>query len=97
MTFINIRKGLDVYFNQPKYDILMRIFISYFQFSLLLEYCSRGTLRSYLIDHQFEFGKALEHYDMYGRLDYPNPSESKKRSGIPHNIKMLYRWSYQAS
>ena len=82
---------------EPYYNILRLISILRYQFSLLLEYCSRGTLRSYLIDHQFEFGNALQHYDMYGRLDYPRPTESRNRSGIPHDVKMLYRWSYQAS
>ena len=68
----------------------------YYQFCLLLEYCSAGNLRSYLIDHQREFRQSLDYYDMYGHMDTSQISSTPNVVGIPHDIRLLYRWAHQA-
>ena len=75
------------------YPTWLYFYFVYFQCSLILEYCSMKNLRSYLIDHESEFRRSLEFYENNKFLD-PLPS-SAVSSGIPHDIPLLYRWTYQ--
>ena len=60
--------------------------------SLILEYCSKGDMRSYLIHHRKEFQKSLSNFDNNGTLEYIPVSTP---TAIHHDVRLLYRWTYQ--
>ena len=60
-----------------------------FQFALMLEYCSKGNLRSYLIDHEEDFKKSLKYVTEKGYL------EPFTKHEIQHNVKQLCLWACQ--
>ena len=49
-----------------------------------------------MIDHQREFSQSLHYYDMYGNMDTSQISSTPNVVGIPHDIRLLYRWAHQA-
>ena len=49
-----------------------------------------------MIDHQREFSQSLQYYDMYGHMDISQLSSTPNVVGIPHDIRLLYRWVHQA-
>ena len=49
-----------------------------------------------MIDHQREFSQSLHYYDMYGHMDISLLSSTPNVVGIPHDIRLLYRWAHQA-
>ena len=75
-------------FNTKNAQILM----INFQCSLILEYCAKGNLRSFLIDHRQEFEKSLEYYEKNNFLEL---LLSFQTSGVSHDVSLLYRWLYQ--
>ena len=62
------------------------------QCSLLLEYCSKLNLRSYLIDHETEFKKSLEYFENNRCLD---PLATPHGGVTANDLIWLYRWTYQ--
>jgi hypothetical protein len=68
--------------------------MKHFQFTLLLEYCSNGDLRSYLITNREEFERSLKHYTEKGRIDHCTSSD---KAGTSLDIMVLCRWAYQVS
>ena len=66
----------------------------FFQCSLILEHCSKGDLRSYLISHKAEFVSSLEYYENNKNLD---PIFEASDDKIVHDMRLLYRWIYQAN
>ena len=69
----------------------MQLFL--LQFSLLLEYCSKGNLRSYLIDHQVEFRSTLTFYMNNHAIEMaPNHASTPH-----HDITLLYAWCHQVN
>ena len=66
----------------------------FFQCSLILEYCSKGDLRSYLINHEKEFNKSLEFYQMNKCLATVEKDVSDTKS---HNVALLCQWVYQVT
>ena len=68
----------------------MYIFLT--QVSLLLEYCSKGDLKSFLVDHRKEFYDSLNEFHNAETLN----QKSSKSSGNPIlDIKILHRWIFQ--
>ena len=64
----------------------------FIQIELILEFCSKGDLRSYLANHRLEFEKSLQYYCQRGvseEIAVTNADE------IPNDIRLLYRWTYQ--
>ena len=61
------------------------------QFSLMLEYCPKGDLRSYLIDHEKEFKTSLKYYHEHGCMTEPSISTV----AIAHDIRLLCLWACQ--
>ena len=63
-----------------------------FQCSLILEYCAKGDLRSYLIAHKPAFLQSLEQYEYKENLDtiFPNSDDRDV-----HDARLLYRWIFQ--
>ena len=68
------------------------IFVSTFQIALLLEYCSRGDLKSLLSDHRKEFQNCLSHFYKTGELELVN---ALKLGGLRVDIKLFFQWSLQ--
>ena len=64
----------------------------FIQIELILEFCSKGDLRSYLANHRFEFKKALQCYCQTGVIEASVVTNTQE---IPHDIRLLYRWTYQ--
>ena len=62
-----------------------------FQFSLMLEFCPKGNLRSYLIDHDKEFKRSLKYYHDKGYIT----EEKQLKDTVIHDIKMLCFWACQ--
>ena len=62
------------------------------QVLLILEYCSGGELRSYLIKHQSEFKQSLNDFHDSGKLDH---NLILPQDMHPNDIILLYRWTYQ--
>ena len=69
-------------------------FLSKCKCSLILEYCSKGNMRSYLIDHENDFKKSLEEFSRPQTRNsiFKTPSGS---GGPSHDVSLLYRWTYQ--
>ena len=65
----------------------------YFQVSLLLEYCSNGDLKSYLIQNREEIENALMDFKDHGFE--PSFSRGDSASNNILDIKMILRWVYQ--
>lgn len=63
----------------------------HFQFSLMLEYCPKGDLRSYLIDHEKEFKTSLKYYHEHGCMT----ESSILNESIAHDIRLLCVWACQ--
>ena len=57
----------------------------------MLEYCPKGNLRSYLIDHEKEFKISLKNYHDKGSIFEPKNFEDT----IVHDIKLLCFWACQ--
>ena len=57
----------------------------------MLEYCLKGNLRSYLIDHEKEFKVSLKNYHDKGSIAESNNLEET----IVHDIKLLCLWACQ--
>ena len=55
----------------------------------MLEYCAKGNLRSYLIDHEEDFKKSLKYVTEKGHL------ELLRKDEIEHNVKQLCLWACQ--
>ena len=60
--------------------------------SLLLEYCSKGNLRKYLINNRTGFEKSLNDYNDTGRVENIGPSDI---DGLRSNIVLLYKWAFE--
>ena len=60
--------------------------------SLILEYCSRGNLRAYLIAHESEFLSSLKYYK---ENDCVEPLKISEVEDTSNDVFLLYRWSYQ--
>ena len=57
----------------------------------MLEYCPKGNLRSYLIDHEKEFKGSLKSYHDKGSIVEPKNLEET----LEHDIKLLCFWACQ--
>ena len=64
------------------------------QISLILEYCARGNLRAYLIDHESEFMSSLKYYK---ENDFIEPLKISDVEDTPNDVFLLHRWSYQVN
>ena len=62
------------------------------QVSLLLEYCSKGDLKSFLVDHRKEFNDSLNDFQKTG---VSNKSIPKSSVNQVLDIKILHRWAFQ--
>ena len=51
---------------------------------------SKGDLKSYMIQYRKDFEQSLHELDLTGKID-DNDSQSK----YSHDVKLLYRWTYQ--
>ena len=69
-------------------------FCSTSQISLILEYCSRGNLRAYLIDHESEFMSSLKYYK---DNDFVEPLKISEVEDTSNDVFLLHRWSYQVN
>ena len=78
-------KGNNVY-NRTSHLIIS---FNVLQVALLLEYCSKGDLKSYLIHHREEIEKELIHFSNSGFT----PSTTSSR--VTFDVKLLHRWVYQ--
>ena len=63
-----------------------------FQVSLLLEYCSKGDLNSFLNKHRTEFEDSLMHFQYTGGIKLGLSTNS---TSTPSDIRLLYRWMFQ--
>ena len=63
-----------------------------FQISLLLEYCCKGDLRSFLIRHRLEIEKSLT---LYMNSGFFESTKSKSARNVILDVKILYRLVYQ--
>ena len=70
----------------------MNYFNIFFQVSLLLEYCSKGDLKSFLVEHREEFQDALTEYHNTG---FCNDNISKNSADPVLDVKILYQWGFQ--
>lgn len=72
----------------------MKLRTKYFdlQFSLLLEYCSRGELRQYLVKHRVEFEISFKEYNETGKT---KQFASIDVTGAPSDMILLYIWGFQ--
>ena len=61
--------------------------------ALILEYCSRGDLRSYLIKNRHDFEKSLNGVYLHKMVDI----KSSTSNSCIHDVNVLYRWTYQVS
>ena len=64
------------------------------QISLILEYCARGNLRAYLIDHESEFMRSLKYYK---ENDFVEPLKISEVEDTSNDVFLLHRWSYQVN
>ena len=62
--------------------------------SLLLEYCSKGNLRKYLINNRTGFENSLDDYNDTGRVENIGPSDI---DGLRSSITILYKWAFQVN
>ena len=57
----------------------------------MLEYCPKGNLRSYLIDHEKEFKTSLKYYHEKGcTVESIDPEEI-----VVHDVRLLCIWACQ--
>ena len=59
--------------------------------ALILEYCSRGDLRSYLIKNRHDLENSLNGVYLHKMGD----TKSSKSDSFIHDVNVLYRWTYQ--
>ena len=59
-----------------------------------MEYCSRGNLRAYLIDHESEFMSSLKYYK---ENDCVEPLQNSEIGNASNDVFLLHRWSYQVN
>ena len=64
------------------------------QISLLLEFCSKGDINSYLCQYRQEFRHSLSVFDERKIISELTTSS---KGAVPHDIRLLYRWTYQVS
>ena len=64
----------------------------FIQVSLLLEYCSKGDLKSFLVDHRKEFHDSLNEFYKTG---FTNKSIPKSSANQILDIRILLRWVFQ--
>ena len=58
----------------------------------MLEYCSKGDLRHYLIKNRRGFETSLKDYKDTGLV---NITEQYDTDGSPSNVIKLYQWAFQ--
>ena len=58
----------------------------------MLEYCPKGDLRSYIIDHETDFKRSLKHYHENGFIP-----DRLQNSGevISHDVRLFCVWACQ--
>ena len=56
-----------------------------------MEFCSKGDLKHYLIEHAGEFKQSLQYYHEHG-VQEQTPLVA---SDTPHDIEMLFKWISQ--
>ena len=61
--------------------------------ALILEYCSRGDLRTYLIKNRHDFEKSLNGVHLHKIVD----TKLLAWNRCIHDVNVLYRWTYQVS
>ena len=79
-----------MYFIKERVD--KRINVLVIQVSLLLEYCSKGDLKSFLVDHRKEFHDSLNEFYKTG---FTNKSIPKSSANQILDIRILLRWVFQ--
>ena len=57
----------------------------------MLEYCPKGNLRSYLLEHDRDFKSSLKYYHEKGHIAERKDSEQT----VVHDIKLLCAWGCQ--
>ena len=65
---------------------------SIWQFSLILEFCPKSCLKSYLEGHETNFKNSLEYFSRVGYLE-PHVEEENKEP--VHDVSLLHDWAYQ--
>ena len=58
----------------------------------MLEYCPKGDLRSYLIEHEKEFRRSLKFYHENGCMVDLSPNSGDV---IRHDVRLLCIWACQ--
>ena len=69
-------------------------FLFNLQISLILEYCSKGNLRAYLVDHESEFMNSLKYFK---ENDCVEPLQNSEIGNASNDVFLLHRWSYQVN
>ena len=85
-------RKLNYIFKHINVSMVFLILKILFQVSLLLEYCCKGELRSFLIRHRLEIEKSLTLYINSGFFE---STKSKSARNVILDVKILYRWVYQ--
>ena len=73
-----------------QFDNRYQIFL--FQVSLLLEYCSKGNLKSFLVENRKQFSESLENFSKIGMASLEVPLKVEYPSV---DIHFLYFWTFQ--
>ena len=77
------------------YPIILNVYNPILQqISLLLEFCSKGDINSYLCQYRQEFRHSLSVFDERKIISELTTSS---KGAVPHDIRLLYRWTYQVS
>ena len=67
----------------------------YFQVSLILEYCSKGDLKTFLIENRKDIEKHLNEFYKTGSISHSEMKISKKPIDYYLDVSILYRWVFQ--